>query len=124
MACKTSCRLCDRLVISDAVYYSAANGVVIDVPANTFKNGEKVCIVIAQNIPTSAVISAPVVITIGGVATYYPLITKCCKPVTVCAIRTRTRYSTHVVTTASGGSFKLMGDICDCPDFSAATIGG
>ena len=64
MACKTSCQLCKRLVISQAVTF--ADGVLtINIPAGTYKNGEKYCIVIAQTIPETATINAPVVVTIG-----------------------------------------------------------
>ena len=65
MACKTSCQLCKRLVISQAVTF--ADGVLtINIPAGTYNNREKYCIVIAQTIPQAATITAPVVITIGA----------------------------------------------------------
>jgi len=40
----------------------------------------------------------------------------CCKQVTACALRTRTRYSTVVETTPTGGSFKLLGKPCCAPN--------
>lgn len=111
MACKNMCRLCDNLIISSAVTF-ADGTLTIDIPAGTYANGGKYCIVVAQNIPTTTTITAPVVITIGGVATpTYPLMDKCCRQVTASQIRTRTRYSTRVATTSTGGSFKLLGSI-------------
>lgn len=109
MSCKTVCRLCPRLVVSRSVSYSS--GVLtVDLPAGNYANGEKYCIVVAQAIPDAAIINAPVVISINGSGSY-PLVTKCCATVVAGSIRTRTRYSTVVVTSATGGTFKLMGDI-------------
>lgn len=112
MACKDICRLCNRLIISRSVSY--ASGVLtVDIPAGTYINGDKCCIVIAQPIPDTAIVNAPVIISINGAGSY-PLITKCCQNVVAASIRTRTRYSTTVITTPTGGSFKLMGDLsCD-----------
>lgn len=124
MACKTVCKLCDRLIISQSVTYSAANGVVINLPAGTYANGEKYCIVVAQAIPTAATITAPVNITIGTSTTLYPLNRSDCSQVMVCGIRTRTKYSTRVVTTATGGAFRLLGKPCSCPDNSLPSISG
>ena len=107
MACSNVCKLCDNLVISATVTYTAPN-LVVDIPAGTYGNGCKYCLVIAQAIPTTATIAAPVVITIGGAATQYPLVDCCGAPVTASQISTRTRYSTRVVTSATGGSFKLL----------------
>lgn len=40
MACKTSCRLCPHLVISDAVTF-ANDTLTINIPAGAYQNGEK-----------------------------------------------------------------------------------
>lgn len=109
MACKTICRLCKRLILSQSVTY--ASGVLtIDIPTGVYASGEKYCIVVAQPIPATTILNAPVIISINGTGTY-PLVTKCCEQVVASAIRTRTRYSTTVVTNATGGSFRLMGDL-------------
>ena len=115
MACKNICKLCDRLVISDSVTFSGGN-LLIDIPAGTYGNHQKYCIVVAQTIPTDTTINAPVYITIGGNTTnLYPL-NKCnCAQATACAIRTRTKYSTVVHTTPSGGSFRLCGNLPCAP---------
>lgn len=123
MSCKPVCKLCDKLVISQAVTY--ASGVVtVNLPAGSYGDGCKYCIVIAQAIPATAIIGAPVVITIGTGTQTYPL-TKCdCTPVTVCGIRTRTRYSTVVRTDATGGVFKLLGSPCCAPSNDLTSING
>lgn len=110
--CGNACGLCPRLIISDAVTFTGGN-LVIDLPAGSYGRNGKYCIVVAQAIPTETTIDAPVFITIGGdAATLYPL-TQCdCAQVTACGIKTRTRYSVSVETTATGGSFRVLGRLC------------
>lgn len=121
--CKTNCRLCDRLIISQAVTF-AAGTLTINLPAGSYGNGEKYCIVIAQTIPAAATITAPVVITIGDGTVEYPLVDRCCAQVTACALRTRTRYATCVATDAAGGTFKLLGKAGCAPNYALAAIDG
>jgi hypothetical protein len=123
MACKPVCKLCDRLVISQAVTFDGTN-LVINLPAGSYNDGCKYCIVVAQAIPAATTINAPVVITIGAGTVLYPLTNRCCAQVTACAIRTRTRYSTCVSTNATGGSFKLLGKPCCSPNNALASIDG
>lgn len=123
MACKNVCTLCPRLVISQAVTF--ADGVLaINLPAGSYRNGEKYCIVVAQTIPAATTINAPVVVTIGTGTAQYPL-TKCnCAQVTACGIRTRTRYATTVFTNATGGAFRLLGIPCCAPNNALTSIDG
>ena len=123
MACKSICSLCDKLIVSSAVTF-AAGTLTINIPEGSYENGEKYCIVIAQTIPDTATINAPVVVTIGAGTTAFPLVNKCCKPVTASAVRTRTKYSTVVATTATGANFKLLGDLCCRPNNDLAAING
>lgn len=126
MACKPVCKLCNKLIISQAVTY--ASGVLtINIPAGSYNNGEKYCIVVAQTIPEDTIIGAPVVITIGTGAVPYPLVKCNCAVVTACGIRTRTRYSVVVSTGAAssaGAVFKMLGHPCCAPDNSLASIDG
>lgn len=123
MACKPVCKLCDRLVISQAVTF--ADGVLtINLPAGTYNNGCKYCIVVAQTIPAATTITAPVEITIGTGTETYPLLGNCCQQLTACSIRTRTRYTTRVVTDAAGGSFRLLGRAACSPNYALAAIDG
>ena len=123
MACKPVCKLCDRLVVSQAVTFTGGN-LVINLPAGSYNNREKYCIVVAQAIPAAATINAPVVITIGTGTEQYPLTSRCCAPVTACGIRTRTRYAAVVSTSAASGTFKLLGNTCPCPTNNLASING
>ena len=123
MACRNVCRLCPRLAISTAVEFTGGN-LVITLPANSYTNGEKVCIVIAQTIPAETTINAPVVIQIGEGTEQYPLTTRCCAQVTACGVRTRTKYSTNVVTSATGGTFRLIGNPACSPNFALQSING
>ena len=123
MACKPVCRLCDRLVISQSVTFTGGN-LVINLPAGSYNNREKYCIVVAQTIPDTATINAPVFITIGTGTELYPLTNRCCAQVTACGIRTRTRYSTVVSTSATSGTFRLLGSACPGPTNNLASITG
>ena len=123
MPCKNVCRLCDRLIISEAVTF-ADGTLTINIPAGSYGNGCKYCIVVAQAIPAETTITAPVVITIGDGTEEYPLTNSCCAQVTACGIRTRTKYSTIVSTSAVGGTFKLLGKTCCSPNYNLAAIDG
>ncbi len=123
MACKPVCRLCPRFVISQAVTFTDGK-LVVNLPAGSYRNGEKYCIVIAQAIPAETTINAPVVVTIGTGTQQYPLTNRCCAQVTAAGIRTRTRYSVRVSTSATGGTFQLLGNTCPCPANNLAAING
>ena len=123
MACKNVCRLCDHLAISTAVAFTDGN-LVVTLPADSFRNGEKVCIVIAQTIPADTTITAPVVIQIGDGTEQYPLTTRCCAQVSACGIRTRTRYATRVVTSATGATFRMLGNPSCSPNYNLQSING
>lgn len=106
------CRLCPNIVISTAVTVITIDGVdtlVIDIPAGFYPNNRRVCLIVAQTIPTTATISMPVAISIGGdTTTVYPILNCDCTPVTACAIRTRTKYSLFLSTTATSAVFKTI----------------
>lgn len=110
MSCTNVKRLCNNLIISEAVTF-ADGTLTINIPAATYGNCCKYCIVVAQAIPEETTINAPVVITIGAGTTEYPLLNCDCTPVTACSINTRTRYSTIVRTGIAGGSFSLLGKL-------------
>lgn len=123
MACKNVCKLCDNFVVSQGVTFTGGN-LVINLPAGSYSNNRKVCIVITQSIPDATTINAPVYVTIGSGTQLYPLVKRNCRQVTACGIRTRTRYSTCVETTSTGGLFKMLGDPCCSPNNNLASING
>lgn len=123
MSCKNVCRLCDRLIISEAVTF-ADGTLTINIPAGSYNNCERYCIVVAQTIPAATTITAPVVVTIGTGTEEYPLVDGCCAQVTACAIRTRTKYATVVATDATGGTFKLLGRAACAPSYALPAIDG
>lgn len=123
MSCKPICQLCDKIRISQAVTFTDGN-LIINLPAGSYGRNCKYCIIIAQSIPEITTINAPVFITIGTGTQQYPL-TKCdCSQVTACSLRTRTRYSVCVSTTATGGTFKLIGKPCCAPNNQLQSING
>lgn len=119
-------RLCNNLVISDSVTVVTVDGtdtLVIDVPATTFADGCRYEIVVAQTIPETATINMPVAISIGGdTTTVYPLVRCDCVQITVCAIRTRTKYPVLVATNAIGGVFKVLRRLPCYPDNRLRTL--
>lgn len=123
MACKNVCKLCDRLVLSQAITFTGGN-LVINLPAGSYNNNCKYCIVLAQAIPTTTTIAAPVVFTIGTGTELYPLVNRCCRPVTACGVRTRTKYSVCVETTATGATFKMLGNPACQPNNNLTAVDG
>lgn len=124
MACNNVCRLCDNLIISTAVTFTAGTGLIITIPEGAYADGCKYCIVVAQTIPDDTTITAPVFIQIGDGAVLYPL-NKCdCTQATACSIRTRTKYATRVETSATTGVFRLLGKVCCAPNNNLAAIDG
>ena len=123
MACRNICKLCQKLIISQAVAFTGGN-LVITIPAGSYNNNCKYCIVVAQAIPATTTINAPVVIQIGTGAQLYPF-TKCnCRPVTACGIRTRTKYSVCVETTPTSAIFKMLGNPCCQPNNDLRSVNG
>lgn len=124
MACKNTCRLCDRLIISTAVTFTAGTGLIITIPEGAYADGCKYCIVIGQNIPAETTITAPVYIRIGDGLVLYPLTKRDCTQATACSVRTRTKYSAKVETTSDSGIFKLLGNVACAPDNKLRAIDG
>lgn len=123
MACKNVCRLCNNLIISAAVTFTAPN-LIVNLPAGSYANCEKYCIVIAQAIPDATTITAPVFVTIGTGTELYPLNRCDGLQVTAAELRTRTRYAVRVATTATTGSFNILGRLCGARDVGLTAIDG
>lgn len=120
--CINDCSLCKKLIISQAINYDATtNTVIVDLPAGSYGNCCTYCIVLAQSIPPSATINAPVVFSIGGGATQYPFLNCDCTPILASQIRTRKKYKTKVSTSVGTGVFKYIGKCC-LPSNSTTTI--
>lgn len=125
MSCKNICKLCNHLVISNAVNFDGtANQVVINLPAGTYNAGEKYCIVVAQSIPAVVTVNSTVYFTIGTSTARYPVQNCDCSPLTGCGIKTRTKYSTKLAISASGAVFKMLGKVCNCEGNIAGSISG
>lgn len=99
------CKLCNRFIITTYTTYDSGN-LVVGLPAGSYENGEKYCIVFNQPIPSGATVNAPVVFTIGTSTTQYPLVDKCGRQMTASMIETRSKYATHVITTPTSGAFR------------------
>lgn len=124
MSCKNVCKLCDKLIISTAVTFTAGTGLVITIPEGGYNDGCKYCLVVAQTIPAATTINSPVFIQIGTGTELYP-VNKCdCTQLTACGIRTRTKYSMKVETSPTSGVFKLLGKPCCQPNNNLRSIDG
>lgn len=121
--CNSVCSLCRNLVISESVTFDGTS-LVVNLPAGSYNNCSKYCIILAQTIPTTTTIGAPVVITIGTGTQQYQLLNKCCRPVTACGVRTRTRYAVVVETTATTAVFRMLGRPCCQPNNNLTAVDG
>lgn len=120
MSCfDNNCQLCRNLVISSAVSVVTVDGtdtLVVDIPSGVYANGAKVCLVIAQAIPATATIGAPVAISIGGVTTtVYPIVGCNGNQIAAGALRTRRKYPLRVSTSATSAVFKSLGNLSCTP---------
>lgn len=70
------CGGCCHFTRSTAVTLTGTQ-LIITIPADTFTNGEKVCVGIAQSLPSNVSSADTVVIQIGDATTYQDLKTKC-----------------------------------------------
>ena len=120
------CQLCRNLVISTAVTVVTVDGtdtLVIDIPAGFYPDCRKICLIIAQTIPTTATIAMPVAISIGGdTTTVYPIVGCDCAQITACAIRTRKKYPLRISTTPTSAVFKSLGGLSCSPNNNLAVI--
>lgn len=109
--CIKNCRLCNKMILSQSITFTGGN-LVVDLPANSYGNCQKYCIVFAQTIPDTATINAPVVFTINGGTTQYPFVNQDCTPIYASQVRTRRIYPTRVNTAVNTGVFKYIGKCC------------
>ena len=123
MSCKNICKICDRLVLSQEITFDGTN-LVVNLPAGSYNNNEKYCVILAQTIPTPTTIGAGVVFTIGDGTGQYQLVNRYCRPITACGIRTRYKYSVCVETTPTTATFKMLGNPCCQPNNNLRAIDG
>lgn len=123
MACNPVCHMCDKFVATNSITF-AGGSLIINLPAGSYRNNTKYCIFLNQPIPSTATIGANVVVTIGAGTVQYPLVKRNCRPASPCNLRTRTKYSVCVETTATSGIFRLLGDPCCAPNNQLASING
>jgi len=111
--CIQNCKLCNKAILSQSITFADGN-LVINLPARSYGNCEKYCIILAQNIPDTTTINAPVVFTVGTSTTQYPFVNKDCTPILASQVRSRRLYSTRVNTNVNAGVFKYVGN-CNLP---------
>ena len=118
--CVQNCRLCDKFILSQAITFDGTN-LTVNLPAGSYGNCQKYCIVLAQSIPEATTINAPVVFTIGDGTTLYPFLNCDCTPIFASQVRTRRIYPARVNTAVDTGVFKYVGK-CKLPSNATTTI--
>lgn len=83
MSCAPIKKVCEKLIITQSITYDSGV-LVINLPSGTYTDGEKYCLMLAQDIPDTTIIGAVVVITIGDSGVTYPLMNCNCTNVEVC----------------------------------------
>ena len=116
----SNCKLCSRSIISQAITFDGTN-LVVNLPTNNYGNKQKYCIILAQSIPDTTTINAPVVFTIGTGTVQYPFVNNDCTPILASQVRTRRVYRTKVNTGVNDGVFKYVGDCC-LPSYSTTVV--
>lgn len=117
MAClgNVNGKLCNKYIISQSVTFTGGN-LVVNLPNRAYNNGQLFCLIIAQAIPDTTTINAPVVFTIGTGTVNFPFNTKHCITITASQLKTRTIYPVRVntdITTSTGtGAFIYVGNRC------------
>lgn len=120
MFCNTSCKICPNLVPTTSVTTVTVDGVdtlvynISTANIGALTNGRRICLVIAQPVPTTTPIGTPVAISLDGVTTtVYPLV-QCNGIQTVASqISARHKYKTTIVTNGVTGSFVLRNVLCN-----------
>lgn len=123
MACKNSCHVCDRFIATDNITF-ADGTLIINIPAGDYRNNTKYCIFLNQQFPPETTVAANVVVTIGTGTVQYPLVKRNCRPASPCNLRYHWKYSVCVETSATGGTFRLLGDTSCAPGNQLASING
>lgn len=118
----SNCKLCDNFILTQAVTWNGTS-LVLNLPAGSYNNNQKYCIVVTQAIPSATLIGAPVVITIGTGLVQYPVVLKNCRPMTACKVGTRTKYPMVLETTSTGGVFRVVNKPC-CANRDLSSVNG
>lgn len=93
MACNCGCRCCPQLVRSTALTYDADTNVLsVSIPEATYLNHQRLCLVIAQAIPSGVNADTTVNILVGAGTTGYPIYTRFLNDVYADSLMTRKVY--------------------------------
>ena len=109
--CINNCKLCRKIVLSQNITFNGTS-LVVNLPENSYENCQNYCIILAQSIPDTTTINAPVVFSIGTGTVEYPFVNCDCTPIYASQIRTRRKYKVRVNTAVNDGVFKYIGDCC------------
>lgn len=88
MSCINNCQVCSNLVASTGVAVSGST-LQITIPTMSINDNQKICLLVAQAIPSGAGVLPVEIINGSNTIT---LLSKCCKPVYADQIRSRRIY--------------------------------
>lgn len=107
----SNCKICKRLVASVSVAV-VGTSLVVNIPDRSYDNCQRLCLLIAQEVPTTATRGMPVVITIGTGTTQYPLVKCNGGPVTQEYIAQGDVYPLMTQTNATSAVFRVLRKLC------------
>lgn len=114
------CCNCRNRTLSTAIAATATE-LVITIPANTYYNHNKLCLVLAQAIPEITGLPLPVVIQIGTDTTTYPLRDGCGNNIYSDQLRSRRIYQLIVNTESQTFVFRGRRRCLPCTRFVSTT---
>ena len=117
----SNCLLCRRFVGSTSVAVAGTN-LVVNIPAASYNNGTRICLGILQELPDTATINMPVVITIGTDTTQYSLVKCDGNSVTASNISFRGLYKLKVQTNSTSAVFRVLNGLCCSPNNNLPAI--
>lgn len=117
----SNCLLCRRFVGSASVTV-VGTSLVVNIPAASYNNCTRICLGILQELPDTATINMPVVITIGTDTTEYPLVRCDGNPVTASDLSFRGLYRLKVQTSATSAVFRVLNGLYCSPSNNLAAI--
>ena len=113
--CRDSCKVCKRLLFSESVTVAGTDLVVAIPEFFNVSDCGKFCLVITQNLPDTATVNLPVVVTVGDDTTTYPLVDCTGLQVTASMLSVRCRYPVKATTNGVSAAFKILKNLsCDC----------
>lgn len=123
MGCFKILRIDPRSITAASITF-AADTLTINLPQRTYNAGGVYFLRLTDEIPDTATINAPVVITIGEGTVTYPLLSKCGGQVTAASLRSGYSYPITLVNGGTDGAFKVLDKLWCAPSNAVTSADG